>query len=101
MRIRIPLTQINDSAQSLVLLWDAKHRGSLCSWCGIPPARCHVLVYFVPKLFPEVVRTAGHVIRVSLVLLNERDLVFHFSLGWKYRLRFLEEVFIPLEPSFS
>src|SRR6202041_2051570 len=62
---------------------DAEHRGNLRHIGLLPPSSTFIVLDFIDQLCLECIRTLRQVIVILLLLVDDRNLVIHFSKKWK------------------
>ena len=83
-RILISFSAIYDSTKfGSAFLKDAEHRGGLRHIGLLPPSGTFIVLDFVDQLCLEGIRTLRQVVAILLFLVDDRNLMIHFSKRWK------------------
>src|SRR6202040_3281365 len=82
--ILILFSAIYDSMNlGFAFLKDAEHRGGLRHIGLLPPSSTFIVLDFVDQLCLEGIRTPRQVVAILLFLIDDRNLMIHFSKRWK------------------
>src|ERR1700722_10038992 len=83
-RVLISFSAIYDSTKfSTTFLKDAEHRGGLGHIGLLPQSSTFIVLDFVDQLCLEGIRTPRQVVAILLFLVDDRNLMIHFSKRWK------------------